>query len=227
MGDLKGKKIVFCLPGRQFSNNFLISWTKLMFFCQEQGIEPIISVKYSPLIYYVRNACLGGSAIKGVRQKPFQGILDYDYIMWIDSDQVFEPFDFYKLFNSDKDIISGLYLMSDNQHYATVKHWEDEFFKKNGTFQFLSKDNVTFMKNKKPFIVDYTGFGWMLVKKGVFESLEYPWFRPFWTEYEIEGEKILDFSMEDVAFCKMIKEKGFDIWVDPQIIVGHEKMVIL
>jgi GT2 family glycosyltransferase len=33
--------------------------------------------------------------------------------------------------------------------------------------------------------------------------------------------------MEDVAFCRMIKEKGYDVWIDPSIIVGHEKMVVL
>jgi hypothetical protein len=25
----------------------------------------------------------------------------------------------------------------------------------------------------------------------------------------------------------MIKEKGYDIWVDPEIVVGHEKMMTL
>ena len=31
---------------------------------------------------------------------------------------------------------------------------------------------------KKPFTVDYTGFGWVMIRKGVFENKEmtYPWF---------------------------------------------------
>jgi hypothetical protein len=33
-------------------------------------------------------------------------------------------------------------------------------------------------KRNKPFTVDYTGFGWLLIKKGVFEDMEYPWFAP-------------------------------------------------
>ena len=28
-------------------------------------------------------------------------------------------------------------------------------------------------KRKKPFTVDYTGFGWVMIKKGVFEKLPY------------------------------------------------------
>jgi len=25
----------------------------------------------------------------------------------------------------------------------------------------------------------------------------------------------------------MIKEKGYDIWIDPTVVVGHEKMMVL
>jgi len=170
--------------------------------------------------------CLGGDNLRGVDQKPFGGQFDYDYIMWIDSDIVFTPEHFFKLLNHDKDIVSGLYMMNDNVHYATVEDWDDEFFLKNGHFQFLNREMVQ-AKEGKLFTADYTGFGWVLTKKGVFESLEYPWFQPMWTEYNIDGKLVRDFTMEDVAFCKMIKEKGFDVWIDPTIIVGHEKMMVL
>ena len=35
-------------------------------------------------------------------------------------------------------------------------------------------------KRRKPFTVDYTGFGWVLIKNGVFENeqMKYPWFAP-------------------------------------------------
>ena len=52
-------------------------------------------------------------------------------------------------------------------------------------------------------------------------------FKPVWTEYNIDGKIVRDFTMEDAAFCKMIKEKGYDVWIDPSVIVGHEKMVVL
>jgi hypothetical protein len=170
--------------------------------------------------------CLGGNNIAGVEQKPFGGNVDYDYIMWIDSDIVFTPEHFFKLLNHDKDIVSGLYMMNDNVHYATVEDWDDNHFIEKGHFQFLNREMVQ-AKQGKLFTVDYTGFGWMLTKKGVFESLEYPWFQPMWTEYEIDGKLIRDFTMEDVAFCKMIKAKGYDVLIDPEVIVGHEKMMVL
>ena len=219
------KKIIFCLPGREFSGRFLQCWTELVYACLQNGIQPIMSQHYSPLLYYVRNMCLGGNNISGVDQKPFQGEVDYDYIMWIDSDIVFSPDQLFKLIDNDKDIASGLYMMQDNTNYATVETWDNDFFKKNGHFQFIDREILS--TKKKPFVVDYTGFGWMLMKKGVFESLQYPWFQPIWKEYEIDGKIIRDFTMEDVAFCHMIKEKGYDIWIDPTVVVGHEKMMVL
>jgi hypothetical protein len=219
------KKIIFALPGREFSGRFLQSWTELIYACLQNDIQPIISQHYSPLLYYVRNMCLGGDNLRGVDQLPFDGKVDYDYIMWIDSDIVFSPQHFFKLLQHDKDIVSGLYMMSDNTHYATVETWDDEFFKKHGSFQFLTRGAVKVKKGL--FKADYTGFGWVLTKKGVFESLQYPWFQPMWTEYNINGKLVRDFTMEDVAFCRMIQEKGYDVWIDPSVIVGHEKMMVL
>jgi len=218
-------KIIFCLPGREFSGTFLQSWTELVYACLHNGIQPIISQKYSPLLYYVRNMCLGGDSIKGIDQKPFQGQVDYDYIMWIDSDIVFTPDQFFRLIDNDKEIVSGLYKMHDNYHYATVENWDDNYFLKHGSYEFLNQDSIK--KKKGLFPVAYTGFGWILMKKGVFESLEYPWFQPVWKEYEYEGNKIREFTMEDVSFCDMIRKKGYDIWIDPEVIVGHEKMMVL
>jgi glycosyltransferase involved in cell wall biosynthesis len=169
--------------------------------------------------------CLGGDNTQGITQKPFQGQVDYDYIMWIDSDIVFTPDQLFKLIDDDKDIVSGLYKMQNNTHYATVEEWNDDFFLKHGSYEFLTPEIVS--KKKDLFPVAYTGFGWMLMKKGVFESLEYPWFQPTWKEYEHNGKQIREFTMEDVAFCDLIQQKGYQIFIDPEIVVGHEKMMVL
>ena len=63
----------------------------------------------------------------------------------------------------------------------------------------------------------------MLVKKGVFENMKYPWFQPI----EKRIGDMVDFTMEDVAFCLRAKEKRFKIWIDPQVRVGHEKKITL
>ena len=73
-------------------------------------------------------------------QTKFGGEIDYDYIMWIDSDIVFKPEQFFKLLDHDRDIISGLYMMQDNINYATVEHMDEDFFADNaGTIVFYKE----------------------------------------------------------------------------------------
>jgi len=219
------KRIIFCLPGREYSGQFLSCWSELLLWCLTNNYDIKFVNTYSPNLYYVRNMCLGGNTVSGVDQKPFQGNLDYDYLMWIDSDVIFTPKNLIQLLNLDKDIASGLYIMQDNIYYATVEKMDDDFYRKNGSYKFLTRMDI---KNKKgPFTVDYTGFGWMLIKNGVFESLKYPWFRPLWSNLTKNSIEIEEFCMEDVAFCKLVKENGYDVWIDPNCIVGHEKAIIL
>ena len=213
--------IVFCLPGKTFSGAFLDSWTDLLGYCHERGLNFVVSRQYSPVIYYVRNLCLGGDILRGEDQKPFNGEINYTHIMWIDSDIIFKREHFDSLLKYDLDIISGIYMMKGNKYFATVKKWDEEYLKEHGAFQFLTEKDI---QGHKGFMeVDYTGFGFILIKRHVHEALKYPWFRPVW--HQIGPCK--DFSSEDSSICKLIKDAGFQIYVDPRIRVGHEKEVIL
>lgn len=227
ISDNKSKplRIIFALPGRSFTNNFLIAWSELLTWCYRNNIIPILSNRYTSNVYYVRNMCLGGDVNRGIYQKPYNGKINYDYIMWIDSDIVFKVTDFINLLKQKKDIVSGLYLMQGGTSYATVINWDSQFFKKNGHFDFLNIiKHKELQKNNNIITVSYTGLGFMLVKYGVFESIEYPWFRPTWEEF---GNNIKDFSSEDVGWCKTILKKGYKIHIDLNTVVGHEKSIVL
>jgi len=241
--------IVFCLPGNSFSGRFLECWTNLLAWCLANGIRPILSRKYSNNIYFSRTMCLGGDVMRGQNQKPFNGKIDYDYIMWIDSDILFTPQQFARLLSHNVNIVSGVYLMEGGEALATVKDWDEEFFKKHGHFEFMTladiekdseerlskqsaeKDKQTDcssnpqseIHNPQLIEVDYTGMGFMLVRKGVFESLEYPWFRAI----EKRIGNMVDFTTEDVAFCLRAKENGFRIHIDTNVKLGHQKTIIL
>ena len=89
--------VIFCIPGREFTANFLQSWTNLCNAMYQNGISFALSNAYSPVVYYARSACLRAHVLRGRNQKPFDGQFTYDYIMWIDSDIVFSPEDFFKL----------------------------------------------------------------------------------------------------------------------------------
>ncbi|MBN2407269.1 MAG: hypothetical protein JXJ19_06195 [Elusimicrobia bacterium] len=165
--------------------------------------------------------CLGADVRRGENQKPFDGKIDYEYIMWIDSDIIFTPQQMIRLLSHDKDIVSGVYMMDGGEYFAAVKDWDEKYFKKYGSFRFLTSEDI---KNSGNLLeVSYAGMGFMLVKKGVFESLTYPWFRPL----EKRIGKITDFTMEDVSFCLRARDKGFKVYIDPRVRVGHDKKVVL
>ena len=76
-------KIIFCIPGREFSVHFLKSWSKLINELQLMDIEWELISEYYPYLHQVRDRIV---------QKAIQK--EYDYLMWIDSDIVFNPSDF-------------------------------------------------------------------------------------------------------------------------------------
>jgi GT2 family glycosyltransferase len=215
-------KVVFCLPGRQFSGNFLSKWSNLLTYCINTGIDVVMSQRYNPNVYYVRAQCLGADVLSGKNQKPFRGKINYDYIMWMDSDTIFEPIDFETLLRRQLDIVGGVYLMEDGMQYAVVKDWDLNYFRKYGTFKFLKKEDLASQQN--PIEVSYTGFGFLLMKRGVIEKIEYPWFEPQITNL---GNDVIDFASEDVSFCLKARAAGLKIHIDPTVRIGHEKTRIL
>jgi len=221
---IRGKTVVFCLPGRGCSYIFLKAFVQLCFDLVQAGASIQISQDYSSMVNFARCKCLGANVLRGPSQKPWDGKLDYDYQLWIDSDIVFDSEKFYRLVSMDKDIAAGWYCTEDGQT-TSVAHWlDEEDFRGNGGV--MNHETLESMsKRRKPFTVDYTGFGWVLIKKGVFENLEYPWFAPKMQVFE-SGE-VQDMCGEDVSFCLDAKDKGFEIWCDPRIRVGHEKTRII
>ena len=70
--------------------------------------------------------------------------------------------------------------------------------------------------------------GFMAIRAGVIEKLKYPYFSyPLQEMTTEEGVLLRDMCSEDVAFCKNLKDAGFDITVNTQIVVGHEKMLVI
>ena len=221
---IKGKSIVFCLPGRGVSYTYLKNFVQLCFDLVQNGASIQISQDYSSMVNFARCKCLGANVLRGPKQIPWDGKLNYDYQLWIDSDIVFDTEKFYRLVAMDKDIAAGWYMTEDG-HTTSVAHWldEEDFRGNGGVMNHETGDTIS--KRRKPFTVDYTGFGWVLIKKGGFENLEYPWFAPKMQVFE-SGE-VQDMCGEDVSFCLDAKEAGFEIWCDPQIRVGHEKMRVI
>ncbi len=230
---IKGKAIVFCLPGRGVSYTFLKNFVQLCFDLVQAGASIQISQDYSSMVNFARCKCLGANVLRGPNQVPWDGKLQYDYQLWIDSDIVFNSEKFFQLFldanpegQEEREIVAGWYCTEDGKT-TSVAHWleEDDFRNNGGVMNHETIESIS--KRKKPFTVDYTGFGWLLIKNGVFEhkGLPYPWFAPKMQVFE-SGE-VQDMCGEDVSFCLDAIEAGFKIWCDPRIRVGHEKTRVI
>lgn len=221
------KTIVFLLPGDIFSHNFLMSWTRTLVLLPDWGITPQVRWTIGSNIYKIRNDILMGKDVKGKDQQPFEGKLKYDYLMWVDSDQVWDPAQFKRLYdtmeaNPNLHILSGVYIKNNNRQYVSVINKDHPDFPGHKAGFLLPED----LRDKKKLIeVEFTGMGFMMVRYGVFEALDYPWFVPL--SYSYLNDTVIGYTSEDAGFSKRARDAGFPTFIDPTIIVGHEKPVIL
>ena len=186
--------------------------------------EIVLSMDYDPNVYYVRNKLLGCDVGRGPNQKPYNGELDYDYVLWIDSDIRFNFKMIERLASHKKDAVCGLYRMQDMKHYPVVKHMDDEYFKEHKMFQYLTVEELEKIhKSGKIDLmkIDFSGMGMFLVSRAALERMKYPWFQPVWKEI---GD-MRDFTSEDVGFCIKLRETGTDIYCDPSVIGAHMKLM--
>jgi len=206
--------IAFCFPGNNFTEGFMMSWTQTVSNFAKLGWPFFVSNFRAAGMYNCRNrVALGGTEItRGVL--PFGG-QHYDYMMWIDSDMMWKSEQIEQLIELDKDIASGIYLMN-LQGVTTCGYLKD-----NGNHRITAQYIST--HPDEPFKVDYNGFGFVLIKRGVFEKMEFPWFQYREIEFEgLDGVPVVHAS-EDVAWCLDAKDNGFDIWIDPSIQLPHQK----
>ena len=221
-------KVIIALPGREFSGRFLAAWTETFTTLLREGHQVLLVNEYSSFVSFSRMKTLGLDVMRGAEQKPFGGKVDYDVWLTIDSDIIFTPQQVLQILEDTKehDVVSGLYRMADLQHFACVQDWNVDYFKKHGTFKFLRPEDVVGAPKYKK--VSYNGMGFMAIRAGVIEKLKYPYFSYPLQEMETdEGLILRDMCSEDVAFCKNLKDAGFDVVVNTQVVLGHEKMLVI
>lgn len=225
--------VVFCFPGRDFTPGFFDSWTTtiLRLSNNQRPFDFMMSRAYSPVINHCRANVLGASNLAGRQQKPFQGQIQYDYLLWIDSDIVFGMEQIMAIFqkmhmNPDIKVLSGVYRTQDGVHSTVIRTWDKEAFLKTGIFPQMTPEELLEegKKDKRGLVKIFgVGMGFMMIRRGVFEQIQYPWFGPVFHEIE----HTYDFSSEDISFCHKLNDAGIPVYADPKIIVGHEKPVII
>lgn len=140
----------------------------------------------------------------------------YKKVIWIDSDIEWEVEDFLRIYNSELDIVSGVYQTHPNGTVAV------NLSDSQGRPTKVNK--VDFLMHWDPIEVGGVGFGFVGMKSGVFENMKRPWFKI----REVKWDNV-DFSVnmgEDYSWCEGAKEAGYKIWVDPLVKVKHHKETI-
>ena len=145
------------------------------------------------------------------------GAFTYDWLIWIDSDTVWEPEVIERLISHNYDVVSALVPTDSAGTLGAMKLTE------NLTPQQLTWKDT--MLEGEPFQVDGVGFGMVAIKYGVFEGTPRPWFTI--RRARINGVPFSVNYGEDYSVCLNIKDAGFLIWLDPLAKVQHIKSIML
>lgn len=201
-------KVLIATPGNNFTSGYLKSLLQTTFFLQKEGIDWAFLNEGGSFIPVVREQIVAGPNFNDYKiTKPYNEDFTYDKIIWIDSDIEWSVDDFFKLYNSEKDIISGCYLMEDRHTpiYTKIKG------------PMLSEKDL--LKKKDIFEIVACGFGFVAMKQGVFENIPRPWF----ISEKIDNDEKLTLMGEDLSWCMKALKSGFKLWADPSIKVVHRK----
>lgn len=203
--------VLIATPGSSMTAGYVKSLLKTIYALDKEGLSWNFLNASGSLVAMVREEAIAGYGVNDANMTQVcSGDFTYDKIIWIDSDIEWEPTDFFNLYMSNKDIISGCYLMED-RHIPIYNQPRGGMMPE----QML-------LERKEPFKVAGCGFGFICIKKGVFEKLPRPWFGPE-SVPDNNGKDVFYLVGEDLSWCTKAIKHGFDIWVDPNVRVTHQK----
>ena len=130
-----------------------------------------------------------------------------DFLFFVDDDMVFPLETLDILVEQDKDVIGPAYKSRKADAKRTAAILEGGF---------IDLDTVEEDKYQKTFECKAKGTGVLLIKVGVFEKMDRPWF-----DFVYDKDLGVCTMGEDYFFCKKAREQGFKIWCDPTIKIGH------
>ena len=197
---------------------YVTSLVKTLRALSECGISYTLLNKYSSFVPTARELTLSDTWRHDYSSNsPVGGALEYKKIFWIDSDIEWEPADFFALYDSDLDIVSGLYALDPAGSVAA------NFPNERGVPTRVNK--VEFLLHDEPVEVGGVGFGFLCVKRGVFESIPRPWFLIGRVQWSEESEMMVN-AGEDYSWCARAQGAGYKVWVDPSVKVKHHKETV-
>lgn len=217
---IKTYDVVIATPGSRMESEYVRSLIKTTKYLSNKKITWKYVNGRSSMVAAARERCLFEEPFnRGINQELFDGEFDYKKIFWIDSDMSWEIDEFIILLEEDKDMISAACMMGDNHQVAA--------YGKIGSTP-LTRGAIISLP-QRPQKIEACGMAFLVMKKGVLENTERPWFG----DIQIpligpDGNEInWTCGSEDIAFCERARRAGFEIWLDPTVRVGHVKQQML
>lgn len=163
---------------------------------------------------------------------------DYTHFMFIDQDVGFNAHLVFELIKQDKDVVTGTYPLK-NIHWNNVAKAvkdgvEPENLEQESAIHiFQPVDQSKKVSNAELVEVNFSGTGFMLIKRKVFETLA-----PLTERYfEVTGQENTrteyidffghakvnnEFWGEDVSFCMRVRNAGMKVYVAPWVQCSHQ-----
>ena len=211
---MKHYNVVIAIPGANFLQETIVSLMKTAERLQEEGITFKFVNGYSSIVSQAREiTVLDAPFITYEEALPFGGKFTYDKVFWIDSDMLWTPQYFIDLYRSDKDAIAGVFVNSRMDPMFFFDNEKDEARK------------LEFLKKTKPFKVSHFGMAFVCMKQGILEAIERPWFEfGAMLKTTESGKEYRELVGEDIMFCMKMNDAGFQLYVDPNVRIGHMKI---
>ena len=210
--------IVICSPGYDFVAEYIESLTETISECHKRNLTVKWLNGQSARVHYARELAISADKfdIHIDSKVPFNNQFTYDIIFWIDSDISWSVDSFFKLIDSEYEVTTGSYLLTDGA--STVY-----------TQEYLGGiPRALILNMKEPVKIQSCGFGFIAMKSGVFEKISRPWFNMVMAPIgKNENGDVFDLLGEDISWCYKAYHASIDIWFDPGALVTHHKRVPL
>jgi hypothetical protein len=209
--------VVITTPGHHMCAEYVKCLMATIHTLEANKISWIFQNEYASIITNAREATITGSRnLEVFNPAPGKGQYTYDKLFMIDSDIVWNPEQFLRLYASNKDLISAVYFEAQGADAMVHRAKND--------FKPMKREEIQLLQQlDEPIEVYGVGLGFMCVKSGVFESLKRPWFGLGKVIQEVDGV-VYELPLgEDLYFCEKVADQGHQVYLDPQVIVGHVK----
>jgi hypothetical protein len=158
-----------------------------------------------------RNAAINAERSFAVHQK----LEGFDYLLCLDSDVAIDVGPVRQLLAHDRDIVGGAYQKRERPDLICSGRWF------NGIPGLSSDELCARWSDTGLKRMDWLGGGFLLLKKGVLERMEYPWFRYEIVRYQHNGVPHQTVTSDDYGFAINAGRAGYPLWLDCSCRLEH------